>query len=53
MSPLSHTDKFTLHSINSQNSCIRLLLSVYTAVILINATKQFWYALQNPKWRGK
>ena len=24
-----------------------------TLVILINATKQFWYALQNPKWRNK
>ena len=22
-------------------------------VILINATKQFWYALQNPKWGSK
>ena len=25
----------------------------YTVVSLINATKQFWYALQNPKWRSK
>ena len=25
----------------------------YTVVILINATKQFWYASQNPKWRSK
>ena len=24
-----------------------------TVVILINATKQFWYVLQNPKWRNK
>ena len=22
-----------------------------TVVILINATKQFWYAVQNPNWR--
>ena len=26
---------------------------IYKVVILINATKQFWYALQNPKWRSK
>ena len=25
----------------------------YTVVILIIATKQFWYASQNPKWRSK
>ena len=24
-----------------------------TVVILINATKQFWYALQNPEWGNK
>ena len=24
-----------------------------TVVISINATKQFWYALQNPKWGSK
>ena len=24
-----------------------------TVVILVNATKQFWYALQNPKWKSK
>ena len=25
----------------------------YTVVILINATLQFWYAVQHPKWRSK
>ena len=26
---------------------------IYTLVILINTTQQFWYALQNPQWRSK
>ena len=29
------------------------LFNQSTVVILINATKQFWYALQNTKWRSK
>ena len=33
-------------------SVVQLRL-MHTVVILINATKQFCYALQNPKWRSK
>ena len=31
----------------------REIIECHTVVILINATKQFWYAVQNPKCRSK
>ena len=50
--PVWKQTTFDILQINHKYGSI-LFSQKCTVVVLTNATKQFWYALQNPKWRRK